>query len=156
MAAYNRQAAVAYAQTWALRRNPRYLNFDEMGGDCTNFISQCLYAGCGEMDFTPDLGWYYRSSYDRAAAWTGVMYLHQFLTAGHQTGPRAAETTREALAIGDVIQLGHDNGTFYHSLLVVSVEGETLHIAAHSDDYWMRDLSTYRYDQARFLHIADG
>ncbi|MDR0897179.1 MAG: amidase domain-containing protein [Oscillospiraceae bacterium] len=156
MAAYNRQAAVAYAQKWARRRNPRYLNFDAMGGDCTNFISQCLFAGCNEMDFTPDTGWYYRSSYDRAAAWTGVMYLHQFLTARHRLGPRAVETTRDQLVLGDVIQLGHENGTFYHSLLVVAIADDRVHIAAHSDDYWMRDLDTYRYDQARFLHIADA
>jgi hypothetical protein len=23
---------------------PRYGTFDEIGGDCTNFVSQCLYA----------------------------------------------------------------------------------------------------------------
>ena len=27
---------------WATRRNPKYYNFDKLGGDCTNFISQCI------------------------------------------------------------------------------------------------------------------
>ncbi len=58
---YNRQAAVAYAHRWAFGRNPAYSNFDGMGGDCTNFASQCLYAGTGIMNFTPTYGWYYLS-----------------------------------------------------------------------------------------------
>ena len=40
---YNREKAVAYARAWALKRNPRYLDFEKMGGDCTNFAS--LLAG---------------------------------------------------------------------------------------------------------------
>ena len=44
---YDREAAVAYAHRWAFGRNPAYSNFDGMGGDCTNFASQCLYAGTG-------------------------------------------------------------------------------------------------------------
>ena len=38
---YNRTAAVDYARKWALKRNPAYYNFDSVGGDCTNFASQC-------------------------------------------------------------------------------------------------------------------
>ena len=69
---YDRQAAVRYASRWAYGRNPAYADFDALGGDCTNFASQCLYAGAGVMDFTPTFGWYYRSLRDRAPAWTGV------------------------------------------------------------------------------------
>ena len=42
---YNRASAVAYARRWALSRNPLFTNFAGRGGDCTNFISQCVYAG---------------------------------------------------------------------------------------------------------------
>ena len=42
---YNRNEAVKYAEKWAYRRNPRYYNFNELGGDCTSFASQCIYAG---------------------------------------------------------------------------------------------------------------
>lgn len=56
---YDRTAAVEYAHNWAYLRNPAYGKFDEMGGDCTNFVSQCLYAGCGVMNEQPDTGWYY-------------------------------------------------------------------------------------------------
>ena len=42
---YDRAAAVTYAHTWAYRRNPDYFDFSGIGGDCTNFASQCIYAG---------------------------------------------------------------------------------------------------------------
>ena len=49
--AYNRDAAVAYAEKWALSRNPAFYNFSGIGGDCTNFASQCIYAGSGVMSY---------------------------------------------------------------------------------------------------------
>ena len=48
--AYNRTSAIIYAKKWSLSRNPRYYNFDDIGGDCTNFISQCLFAGSNKMN----------------------------------------------------------------------------------------------------------
>lgn len=43
---YNRDDAVSYANDWAESNNPAYPHYDVPGqGDCTNFISQCLYAG---------------------------------------------------------------------------------------------------------------
>ena len=51
MSKYNREKAIVYAQKWAYARNPNYYNFDHVGGDCTSFISQCLYAGTGVMNY---------------------------------------------------------------------------------------------------------
>lgn len=42
---YDRNKAVAYAHKYAYSRNPNYYNFDNIGGDCTNFVSQVLAAG---------------------------------------------------------------------------------------------------------------
>ena len=39
---YNREHALQYAKKWALSRNPLCYNFSGIGGDCTNFVSQCL------------------------------------------------------------------------------------------------------------------
>ncbi len=49
---YERQKAIEYAKQWAFLRNPKYYNFDSVGGDCTSFISQCIYAGSNTMNFT--------------------------------------------------------------------------------------------------------
>ena len=105
---YDEAAAVAYAKRWALLRNPAYLDFHGLGGDCTNFVSQCLYAGAGVMNRTPVYGWYYLTGNNRTASWTGVEYLYRFLTANKGPGPYARrfpatwcswETGREASAI---------------------------------------------------------
>ena len=42
---FNISDACTYAETFALKPNPDYKYFDGIGGDCTNFISQILYAG---------------------------------------------------------------------------------------------------------------
>jgi len=42
---YNRRAAYNYAKRWAFDRNPRFYDFEHIGGDCTNFTSQVLLAG---------------------------------------------------------------------------------------------------------------
>ncbi len=44
--AYDRNAAVSYAWTWCGgARNPAYCDYSGVGGDCANFVSQCLIAG---------------------------------------------------------------------------------------------------------------
>lgn len=83
---YDRQSAVAYAHRWAFARNPRYYNFDDFGGDCTNYASQALYAGCGIMNYASnDRGWFYISLNRRAPAWTGVEELHRLLLVAAHT-----------------------------------------------------------------------
>ena len=48
---YDRNAAVAYARKWALGRNPAFYDFSNIGGDCTNFASQCIYVMDGRAIF---------------------------------------------------------------------------------------------------------
>lgn len=149
---YDREAAVAYAKRWALDRNPSYYDFQNIGGDCTNFASQCIFAGAKVMNFTKDTGWYYRSVSDRAAAWTGVEYLYQFLTRKKSVGPYGHEVSQEEAMPGDIVQLGTVYGRFYHSPVIVSVL-PTILVAAHTNDALNRPLFSYRFERARFLHI---
>lgn len=151
---YNRERAVAYAARWAFSRNPRYLSFDGIGGDCTSFVSQCLYAGGGVMNYTCDVGWYYNSPTDRAAAWSGVPYLFGFLRGNRSVGPFAHATDVDGVTLGDVIQLG-DGTKWYHSLLVTGFADGVPLVSTHTFDAHLRPLSDYAYVEARFLHI-DG
>lgn len=149
---YDRGAAVDYARRWALSRNPAFYDFSDIGGDCTNFVSQCIYAGAGVMNYTKDTGWYYISSSDRSPSWTGVEYLYDFLINNDSVGPYAIEVPQYEADIGDVIQLGRADGDFYHSLLIVSTYPMIL-VASHSYDALDRPLYSYNYYAARFLHI---
>ena len=155
MSRYNRQAAVAYAEKWALSRNPAYLNFDTFGGDCTNFASQCLRAGGCPMNYTKDTGWYYASAGDRAAAWTGASYLHSFLMRNKGRGPAAVPVSLPRLEPGDLIQL-HNGKAYYHTLVVVGFYEEIPLICAHTDDSFRRPLNTYFYLSAQGLHITEN
>lgn len=150
---YDRAAAVAYAKKWAYRRNPAFYDFSSIGGDCTNFASQCIYAGAGVMNFTPVYGWFYRSANDRTASWTGVEYLYNFLTTNDGAGPYAKDTPLSELEIGDIVQLGRATGDFYHSPVVVGFSRGQILVAAHSYDAYNKPLSSYNFEQARGLHI---
>ena len=68
---FNRDKAVEYALKWANSRNSNYYDFSYIGGDCTNFISQCMFYGGFKMDYSV-YGWYYNSLNSRAPSWTGV------------------------------------------------------------------------------------
>lgn len=150
---YNRSAAVAYAREWALKRNPAYSNFDKLGGDCTNFVSQCLFAGCGVMNYTKDTGWYYISLGERAAAWTDADYLNKFLLSSQRIGPTAVSVPLNQIETGDLIQL-YNGMNFYHSLVVCGFDsGEPL-VCAHTYDAYMKPLGEYSNAEAHGIHIT--
>ncbi len=151
---YNRANAVAYAQEWALSRNPQYFDFHGIGGDCTNFASQCIYAGAGVMNYTRDYGWYYISPDDRAAAWSGVQYLYRFLTTNQGVGPVGRDADLSEIQPGDVIFL-YNGERLYHTLVVTGfdTDGEIL-ICAHTVDSYMRRLDTYNYVSTYPVHIV--
>lgn len=152
---YNRTAAVQYAHTWAFLRNPDYYNYEGIGGDCTNFASQCLYAGGGLMDYTPETGWYYLSPNRKAPAWTGVEFLYRFLLwEGKKCGPCAEEVTPWEIQPGDLVQLSFGGGQFGHTPVVVSVVGGRILVAAHTYDADWKPLDSYQYEKARYLHIT--
>lgn len=154
---YNREAARAYADKWAYGRNPRFYDFSDIGGDCTNFASQVLYAGSGVMNYTPTYGWYYISVNDRAPAWTGVNELYRFLINNTGPGPQGRVVSLSQIDVGDIIQLRFEGeGRFDHSPVVMDVGDRTpstIRIAAHSRDANCRPLSSYYYNAIRPIHI---
>ncbi|MDR2752707.1 MAG: amidase domain-containing protein [Oscillospiraceae bacterium] len=152
--------AVAYARAWAQARNPQYGDFSDMGGDCSNFISQTLVAGGAVMNETRGVGWYYHSMNDRAPAWTGVPFLWRFLATNKGRGPFGHEILPEEARPGDIIQLKFAHmPDFSHSLLVQKAgtppTPENIRVAAHSIDADERPLRTYSYVAARVMRI-DG
>ncbi len=156
---YRREEAAAYARHWAYGRNPEFYDYERIGGDCTNFASQCIYAGTGVMNYTPIFGWYYIDANNKAPAWTGVEYLHNFLIRS-EISPGPICTVTQDLTVaepGDVIQLIFEGDVFQHSPVVIATDGSGLpsgiQVAAHSYDADCRPLDSYTYQQYRVLHI---
>lgn len=150
---YIRENAVAYARKYAFSQNSLFPNFAGIGGNCTNFVSQAIYAGGCVMNYTPTFGWYYISLDERSPSWSGVEYFYNFIIENAGVGPFGRVATSDELELGDVIQLAKNDEGYYHTLLVVGFDGEDLLVAAQTDNAYARPLSTYNYDYARFLKI---
>ena len=150
---YIRERAVEYARRWALNRNPLFNDYTGIGGNCTNFVSQSIYAGSCTMNFTPIFGWYYLSDTERTASWAGVQFFYNFITQNKGPGPFGREAEESELLVGDVVQLFNSEMGYYHTLLVVGFADGVPLVAAQSDDAFERPLNTYTYESARYIHI---
>lgn len=139
---YNRERAAAYARHWALGRNPRFGDFSALGGDCANFVSQCLWAGWGGMA----QDWYYKSMNDRTASWSGVRFLRAWLL---ETG-RGQFCRAQECEMGDVLFLWNGE-RWYHVLFLLSA-GESARAAAHTRDVLDAPLSAWSAVR-EFVHL---
>lgn len=150
---YDRISAINYAKKYARSRNQKYYNFDKIGGDCTNFVSQCIYAGARVMNYTPITGWYYLSLNDRTASWSGVEYLYKFLINNKGLGPFGKLTIQKNVDIGDVIELGRASGEFYHSVIVSGIYNNNILVCSHTRDALDKPLNSYIFERARYIKI---
>lgn len=154
---YDRRAALEYVRKWARSRNPEYYDFSDIGGDCTNFASQCVFAGCGVMNFSPELGWYYLSLDDRSPSWTGASPFYDFMTSNTGRGPFGEQTELDELTPGDIIELANERGVYYHTLVLTAVRrtlfSRQYYVSAHTRDAYRISLSEYNYATLRCIHI---
>lgn len=154
---YNRLQAIDYAKKWAMTRNPNYYNFDTVGGDCTSFVSQCIYAGSKVMNYQKDIGWYYINGNNKSPSWSGVEYLYQFLTKNQGVGPQAVEVSKNEIEVGDIAQLSFDGEHFGHTLIIVKIENkftlQGIKIASHTFDSFNKPIAEYSFQKIRWIHI---
>ena len=83
---YDRVAAVEYARKCALSRNPQFKDYEQWGGNCTNYISQCINAGGIPMDSDGNnvmKEWYWYSDNKRTPSWTGAQPFFEYLTSNN-------------------------------------------------------------------------
>jgi len=155
---YDREAVVSYARRWAMSRNPRYSDYDGLGGDCTNFASQCIYAGSGVMNYKPTFGWYYAGTNNHSPSWTGVPFLYNFLTRRQGVGPAGEQATMQQVMPGDISQFAGGKSGFSHTQVVVSAGNilalDNILVCTHTYDSIDRPLSSYDFSQIRFIHIT--
>lgn len=142
-----REKAVEYALKWAYSQNEEFYNFTYLGGDCTNFISQCMYYGGFKMNYNQN-GWFYSSLNSRAPAWTGVNEFWNFaINNTSNYGVKLKTCNLNEVEIGDVIQLF--NGVrYYHNLLVTDINGE-IKVTAHDTNVRNMPIRFYNYSGIR-------
>jgi len=164
---YLREEAVAYAERWWNEPNPSYENFDV---NCTNYVSQCLFAGGAPMNYTGrrSSGWWYKGYSGKeelwSFSWAVAAGLQQYLSIPRTFGLRAeAVYEPQLLKLGDVICYDWDgSGRVGHNTIVTAftpggmplVNANTV---SSRHRYWDYKDSYAWSDNTRyyFYHIAD-
>ncbi|MGZ9587150.1 amidase domain-containing protein [Paenibacillus marinisediminis] len=164
---YRRNKAVEYAEQWWNESNPRFLAFEV---DCTNYVSQCLFAGGAPMNYTGkrEMGWWFKGMVNGREAWSFSWAVSNGLNRylDNSTSGLRAERVDEPkeLQLGDIIQYDWDgNGNFQHSTIVTAFDMKGMPLVnAHTNNsrhrYWDYQDS-YAWTEAttyRFFHITDA
>jgi len=166
-ARYRREDAAAYADRWWQEGNPE---FETFAVDCTNYVSQCLFAGGAPINYTGkrETGWWYKG-YNGSQEWWSYSWavsnsLQRYLSTGRSSGLRTEIVERpEQLMLGDVIQYDWDgNGHYQHSTIVTAFDAGGMplvnaHTVSSRHRYWdYRDSYAWTDRTAyRFFHIND-
>lgn len=164
---YNRERAREYADKWWNSANPDYLHFDV---DCTNFVSQCIFAGGAPMNYTGkrETGWWYRGKDGTREWWSfswAVAHALQVYLSGKRTSGLRAEAVEspDRLAVGDVICYSwNGDGRFGHTTIVTGFDENRMplvhaHTANSRYRYWdyRNSYAWTERTQYRFFHIPD-
>ena len=139
---YQRMNAVAYAKKYALSPNPAYKYFkiiNNRSGDCTNFTSQCLYAGNAPMSFNPRGPWWYNTrNHSWSLSWTIANSLYWYLKtnqAKKSSGVKGLEVTdKKLLELGDLIFYEDYKRLIFHSAIITSFNGSEPLVSQHSEN----------------------
>jgi hypothetical protein len=164
---YNRSLARSYADRWWDSHNPEYQFFAQ--DDCTNFVSQCLFAGHAPMLYTGkrDSGWWYRGMSGKqelwSFSWAVADSLRRYLSANPLGWHGELVDQPQKLAAGDVISYDWDgSGHYGHSAIVTVIDANGMPLVnAHTTDskhrYWdYRDSYAWtEQTQYRYYRMPD-
>jgi hypothetical protein len=153
---YNRAAAIAYAATYAITPNVAYQDFTSgcsyCGGDCTNFLSQCMLAGGWGQQFykaSSTSAWWYGKSTNPAGykggfsgIWPSAQKMGFFLK--KLTSRVTRVTSLSQINPGDPVMMVAPNGNAYHALIVTqkATNGD-LYLSCHTSNRHNNHMSNY-------------
>ena len=180
---YNRQKAVDYAREWYDDRNNEFYSYSDLSGDCTNFTSQCLYAGGIPMDsdwhsirteknifkriFQKPWNWFKNNGYyewDISRAWQTVSAQYEYIKENYCGGKEIIITSPdeiEAAIANNLIQAGDllyfKAGTaLHHSVIITQVTNNMIYYAGHTDSYFDKPLNEgMETDSVVILHLQE-
>lgn len=169
---YNHEAAKNYALKYA--ENPNWLWYRTYDQDCTNFVSQSLYAGGWSMIryvSAPEDAWFYKNGYNAGVgysySWTVANDLFVFMSRHSGRAEFVGFSTQKPpysskLKVGDIIQIDFErDGRIDHSLIITGYGSNgNLLVSGHSVTLKDESLEAVinRNSGARFIgwHIKDS
>ena len=140
----DREMQYAFAHWKASTYNAAYADFNSVGGDCQNFVSQSLLAG----GLATSDDWFYGSASSHSESWGYAPAFNELLDDTPSLGfTRLASTQRSQLAVGDLAYFDwNGNGVPDHVMIVSrvsTVAGRvTISLVGHNLDFDYRDLDT--------------
>lgn len=160
---YDREAAAAYADLWALSANPEYWSSPD--SDCANFVSQCLAAGGLRPTYDDHREWRANGTAFPTTAWVNCGAQKRALStsgAGHSRYiARATRALPAKWAKGDVVYLGNrENGAVEWQHVIICVgrrDGEWVY-DSHTTAYRRMTLDHWypeHFSEIRFCRLAD-
>ena len=117
---YNPQAALNYASKYCSSYNQQYNNYRNLGGDCANFVSQCMSAG--GQSFSGCAG------IDNKGMVPGEANLQICL---QSKGWKKYETQPKSFKAGYPIFMK----AYRHAMLATGFSGNNIKFSAHTDDH---------------------
>jgi hypothetical protein len=154
---YNGAAAAAYADAYWQNYNPAWPSFANSGGDCTNFVSQALFAGGIAMRTSPpnsgNAAWYMLKSKRRwsyGLPWVNAqdnsIFALQHLPGVTQVasyyGVAPGQKVVDNASQGDIVLYDFNNdGVYDHEAIVTANDGTSWDLVdAHTNNryhaYW--------------------
>ncbi|MDF2988239.1 MAG: hypothetical protein K0R50_3749, partial [Eubacterium sp.] len=181
---YNRDGAYNWAHKHWQNYSREFVNLGDQeweGGDCTNFVSQCLRAGGAENDTRGTYKWYYinkdtskTSEHSYSWTWPTARGLNSVLTGNNnkkEFGPKGSEKVitgdtnytsdlGQFIALGDLIQYEWSpSSKIKHSAVIVGMFYNSAAqryepvVSTHSFDSWNLPWTKNAY-KTHFIHIT--
>jgi hypothetical protein len=160
---YDRGAAVAYADAWALKVNPEYWSSPD--NDCANFVSQCLAAGGLRPTYAAGREWRSNGTEFPTVAWVNCGAQKRALSArGPSHSPYIVRATRSVprrWARGDVVYLGNvvdGRVEWQHVIVCAGRRGGDWVYDSHTAAHRRVQLGRWypeHFTEVRFCRIAD-
>lgn len=138
---YSRTNAVNYAQTYWNNYNPNYPDWTPYGGDCANFVSQCLKAGGKPMTVGPatDFSYWFSSGNTAnvnnvSSTWRGAdafRHYWQVNATKYKTFTSFSGAYNYGFK-GDAVTWLNSNGRGFHTVIIAGYSNGDLIYSAHT------------------------
>lgn len=151
---YNVNNAIAYAYTYTTSAynnyssgnsttymNSNFNDYSSLGGNCQNFVSQCVWAGFAGNDKVDDVNnhafpmnssWYEtKSTWEHSASWTGVNDFYSYISSSSSTMLTTSGSASGSFAYiplnylrGAVLHVNpNGNGGYKHAVIITKATG---------------------------------